>query len=415
MNPHPPSGAPVGTTRAFGRFLSANRPFIVVWLALLISLAGIGMVSPLLPKFAEDMGASGIWIALIFSGFAFTEVPLMPFVGRLSDRFGRKLFLSLGLLIFAVAAGGYYWSPGYHEIFLFRLVAGVGAAMVIPTAYAYVGDLAPRGREGRYMGVFNIALVIGFGSGPTLGGLAYDAFGLSATFISMGILSAVGFVMVLLLLPPARPSPVVRPSGPQTGFFSALVKDNTIRAVIIFQIVEGLTYGAVFTFLPIFMTNVRATTLAQVGLVLSARQVLNGLFAFPSGWLADRLNRVLLVTVGLTVLAVGIALVPVVGGFLALFCLFTIIGISESIALPAGNALTVERGRALGMGSVMGMFVMAHSLAIVGGSMAGALVETSLGLGWVFYSAGGVCLAGILAFNLFMRRGLAAASQPHYS
>jgi DHA1 family multidrug resistance protein-like MFS transporter len=396
---------------AVGRFLSANRPFIVVWLALLISLAGIGMVSPLLPKFAEDMGASGIWIALIFSGFALTEVPLMPFVGRLSDRFGRKLFLCLGLLVFAIAAGGYYWSPGYHEMFLFRLVAGVGAAMVIPTAYAYVGDLAPRGQEGRYMGIFNIALVIGFGSGPTLGGLAYDAFGLSATFVSMGILSVVGFLMVLVLLPPTRPSSVVRSSSPSTGFFTALVKDNTVRAVITFQIVEGLTYGAVFTFLPIFMTNVRGTTLAQVGLVLSARQVFNGVFALPSGWLADRLNRALLVTVGLTALAIGILFTPLVGGFVALLGLFTLIGVSESIALPAGNAITVDRGRALGMGSVMGMFVMAHSLAIVGGSMAGALVETSLGISWVFYCSAGVCLAGVLAFNVFMRRGLPPAKQ----
>jgi len=396
---------------AVGHFISANRPFIVVWLALLISLAGIGMVSPLLPKFAEDMGASGIWIALIFSGFALTEVPLMPLVGRLSDRFGRKLFLCLGLLIFAIAAGGYYWSPGYHEMFLFRLVAGVGAAMVIPTAYAYVGDLAPRGQEGRYMGVFNIALVMGFGSGPTLGGLVYDHLGLSATFVSMAILSMVGFLMVLVLLPPTRPSPVVRSSSPSTGFFTALVKDNTIRAVITFQIVEGLTYGAVFTFLPIFMTNVRGTTLAQVGLVLSARQVFNGVFALPFGWLADRLNRMLLVTVGLTALAMGILFTPLVGGFVALLGLFILIGISESIALPAGNAITVDRGRALGMGSVMGMFVMAHSLAIVGGSMAGALVETSLGINWVFYCSAAVCLAGVLAFNIFMRRGLRLAAR----
>jgi DHA1 family multidrug resistance protein-like MFS transporter len=212
------------SSRAIWRFFSTNRPFIVVWLALLISMAGIGMVSPLLPKFAEDMGATGIWIALIFSGFAFTQVPLMPFVGRLSDRFGRKLFLCVGLLIFAIAAGGYFWSPGYREMFLFRLVAGVGAAMVTPTAYAYVGDLAPRGQEGRYMGVFNIALVVGFGSGPTLGGLVHDAFGLSATFVSMGILSAVGFLMVLLLLPSSKPSPVSRPSGQSVSFFGSLIK-----------------------------------------------------------------------------------------------------------------------------------------------------------------------------------------------
>ncbi|MBM4444682.1 MAG: MFS transporter [Chloroflexi bacterium] len=409
MNPQPPPGAPLTPAGAVSRFLRDNRPFIVVWLALLISMAGIGMVSPLLPKFAEDMGATGIWIALIFSGFALTEVPLMPFVGRLSDRFGRKPFLFLGLLIYAVAAIGYYWAPGYREIFLFRLVSGVGAAMVVPTSYAYVGDLAPRGQEGRYMGVFNIALVIGFGSGPTLGGLVHDAFGLSATFISMAILSGAGFLMVLLFLPTDRPCAVPRPSGQSKGLLPAILKDNTIRAIAVFQIVEGLTYGAVFTFLPIFMTNVRGTTLAQVGLVLSARQMFNGLLAFPSGWLADRLNRVLLVTAGLSILAVGILLTPVVGGFAALFCLFIVVGIAESVALPAGNALSVERGRARGMGSVMGVFIMANSVAIVAGSTGGALIDSSLGISWVFYSAAGACLAGVLVFNFFMRRRLPAA------
>jgi MFS family permease len=171
----------------------------------------------------------------------------------------------------------------------------------------------------------------------------------------------------------------------------------------------------VFSFLPIFMTDVRGTTLAQVGLVLSARQILNGLFAYPSGWLADRLNRVLLVTVGLTVLAAGILLTPIVGGFAALLCLFLVVGMAESIALPAGNAITVDRGRALGMGSIMGIFIMANSTAVVAGSMAGALVDNTLGVSWVFYCAAGACMAGILAFNIFMRRGLPPANQPQRS
>ncbi len=187
------------------RFLGRNRPFVVVWLAVLISIAGIGMVSPLLPKFAEDMGASGAWLGLIFSGYAFTQVPLMPVVGRLSDRFGKKLFLVVGLLLYVMAAAGYLWAPGYRELFLFRLVSGAGAAMVIPTAYAYIGDLTPRGREGRYMGVFNIAMVAGYGVGPTLGGLVYDSYGMHATFASMCIMSGVGFLVVLLLLPGGKP------------------------------------------------------------------------------------------------------------------------------------------------------------------------------------------------------------------
>ena len=169
------------------RFLSDNKPFIVVWLALFISIVGIGMVSPLLPVFAEDMGASGIWLGLAFSGFAITQIPLMPLVGRFSDRTGKKFFLWSGLLIFAAAALGYVWSPSYHELVLFRVFSGIGVAMVIPTAFAYVGELAPLGYEARYMALFNMALIAGYGTGPVLGGVVYDGYGMDAAFASMAM------------------------------------------------------------------------------------------------------------------------------------------------------------------------------------------------------------------------------------
>ena len=166
------------------------------------------MVSPLLSVFAEEFGASGIWLGLAFSGFALSQIPLMPIVGRLSDRFGKRTFLWLGLLIYAIAAVGYFWAPGYKELVFFRIISGAGTAMVIPTAYAYVGELAPRGHEGRYMGLFNIAMIAGFGIGPMLGGIIHDSLGMDATFVSMGVLSIIGFFIALFFLPVRNPAPV---------------------------------------------------------------------------------------------------------------------------------------------------------------------------------------------------------------
>jgi len=390
----------------FVRFLSNNRSFVIVWVALLISIAGIGMVSPLLPKFAENMGASGIWIALAFSGFALSQVPLMPVVGRLSDRFGKKLFLWLGLLIYVIAAAGYVWSPTYRELVVFRVLSGVGTAMVIPTAYAYVGDLAPRGHEGRYMGLFNVGIIAGFGLGPMIGGIVQERLGMDATFASMGILGAAGFIMVLLLLPNRVPSTQVTQVDRPVSSFVFLLKDKTMRGLIIFQLVWGLNYGAVFTFLPMFMTTVRSTSIAQVGIVLSARSIVSGTLVYPFGWLADRVDRVHLVTLGMIAVAIGIFSVPWVGGFAALLCLFILMGAFESIAVPAANAITVDRGRTLGMGSVMGVFNMANSSAIVLGSIAGAGIERSAGVSWVFWCAAVIALAGVLGFNMFMRGGV---------
>jgi DHA1 family multidrug resistance protein-like MFS transporter len=390
------------------RFVAGYRAFAVVWLAVLISLAGIGMVSPLLPRFAEDMGATGTWLGLIFSGYAFTQVPLMPLVGRLSDRFGKKLFLLLGLLMYVVAAAGYLWAPGYRELFLFRLVSGVGAAMVVPTAYAYIGDLTPPGREGRYMGVFNIAMVAGYGLGPTLGGLIYDGYGMHAAFTSMCIMSGAGFLVVLLFLPRGAPPAATTPDGEGSFGLSALVGDSTMQALIVYMAAWGLAYGAVSTFLPVFLTEVRGATLAQVGIVLSVRSVLNGTLNYPYGRLADRLNRVLLVTVGLVAMAAGICLIPLAGGFAGAVVLFAGMGMLETVAMPAGNAITVETGRRLGMGSVMSLFNMANSAAVIVGAMGGAAIESSAGIARVFPAAAVAVVAGAVGFNLLMRRARAS-------
>lgn len=386
------------------RLAARYRPFAVVWLAVLISLAGIGMVSPLLPRFAEDMGASGPWLGLIFSGYAFTQVPLMPVVGRLSDRFGKKLFLLLGLLLYVGAAAGYLWAPGYREMFLFRLVSGAGAAMVVPTAYAYVGELTPRGSEGRYMGVFNIAMVAGYGLGPTLGGLIYDAFGMQATFTSMCIMSGAGSLVVLLFLPSrAPPAAGALSDGPAPGP-RALVRDPTMQALVIYMAAWGLAYGAVSTFLPVFLTEARGASLAQVGMVLSVRSVLNGTLNYPYGRLADRLSRRFLVTAGLAAMGVGICLIPRVGGFAGILGLFCGMGLLETVAMPAGNAITVETGRRLGMGSVMSLFNMSNSVAVIVGAMAGAGIEGGAGIEWVFPAAAGAVVAGAAGFNLLMAR-----------
>lgn len=386
-----------------------NKTFVVVWLALFVSIAGIAMVSPLLSVFAQDMGASGIWLGLAFSGFAISQIPLMLIIGRLSDRFGKQLFLWLGLLIFAIAAVGYFWSPTYKELVFFRVFSGVGSAMVIPTAYAYVGELSPRGHEGRYMGLFNIAMIAGFGIGPMLGGMVYDRLGMDATFISMGILSSLGAVVAFFFLPGRKSSLPAEAHRDVTTPFALMLKDNTIRGIVTFQLVLGLSYGAVVAFLGIFMTSELGTNLTLVGIVMSVRAIQNGTLAYPFGWLADRMNRVTLATVGLLVIGACTLFIPWAGSFALLVVLFVILGTFESMASPSINAITVGKGRVLGMGSVMGIFNTAMSAGLLIGALAGGAIDDSYGTAWVFRYAAIFAFAGVVVFNLFMRRKAVAS------
>ena len=403
-----PEDTAVGSRPRLTQFLSANKPFIIVWLALFIAIIGIAMVSPLMPVFAEEMGASGIWLGLAFSGFAISQVPLMPIVGRLSDRFNKKFFIWLGLLIYTIAAIGYFWSPGYHELVLFRILSGVGAAMVVPIAFSYVGELAPFGHEGRYMGLFNIAMIAGFWIGPVLRGIIHDSFSTNATFISMGILSILGFFIILFFLPSKVSPPVATNHSGITEFkepsssIASMLKDRTLQGITTLQLVFGLLFGTVLAFLGIWMITVLGTSIAQVGIMVSARAILNGTLAYPFGWLADRVNRVILTTVGMSLVVIGTFTIPWLGSFAPLLVLFMVMGACESMAIPSVTAIAVEKGRSMGMGSVMAVFNMAMSLGLVVGSIAGGAVESSLGIVAVFRIAAALGLAGIIVFNILI-------------
>ena len=178
-----------------------------------------------------------------------------------------------------------------------------------------------------------------------------------------------------------------------------------MRGIVAFQLVYGLLFGTVLAFVGIWMTTAIGTSVTQVGIVLSVRPILNGILAYPFGWLADRMNRVILASVGMVMVAIGTFSIPWLGSFAILLGLFMVIGIFESMAMPSVNAITVEKGRGMGMGSVMGVFSMAMSLGLVTGSMAGGVIESSMGIGAVFRGAAVLGFVGIVVFNVFMRRG----------
>jgi MFS family permease len=160
------------------------------------------------------------------------------------------------------------------------------------------------------------------------------------------------------------------------------------------------------------MTTVIGASVVQVGIILSARAIMNGTLAYPFGWLADRLNRVILVSVGMGVVAIGTFSIPWLGSFAPLLGLFVVMGIFESMAMPSVTAITVEKGRDTGMGSVMALFNMAMSLGLVIGSMAGGVIESSIGIVAVFRYAAALGLVGIVIFDVFMLRNARFSKEP---
>ena len=148
------------------------RAFGVLWFAMFVIAAGFGMVVPILPVFARDLGASGIWLGLAFSGFAITQTPLTPVMGRLGDRWGRRPFIVAGLAIYVFVGSGLALADSFQAVAGLRMVMGIGGACMFTSALATVGELSPKGQEGKYMGMFMVSFTSGLRHWPADRGLS---------------------------------------------------------------------------------------------------------------------------------------------------------------------------------------------------------------------------------------------------
>lgn len=385
----------------------------VLMLVMFTATAGLGLVGPLLPILARNLGAGGIWLGLAFSGFAVSQTPLMPVFGRFSDRVGRKPFLAGGALVYALVAVGMAFAPNYYVLIGFRICGGVGAAMLFPVAMAYAGEMSPKGQEGSFMGLFQLAMMLGWSTGPLTGGLIADAFGIRYAFLSQTALSMLAVLVVLLWLPePKRRSAGERELEPAQPSLLSILRLRPVRALSIFQVIWATNQAIIVSFSAIYLTDSLGAATAMVGVLFSARQAVSGVLQPMGGRLADRLNRTLMVVVGASVAGAMSFAIPFAPNAFAVLLLFVISGVAEAFSVPAANAIAVEQGRSVGMGALMGVVNMAMSAGLVLGGISGGFVKDALDIEATFRLAGILSIVGAGLFFLLMPGALGRAPRP---
>ncbi|MDX1632193.1 MAG: MFS transporter [Thermoanaerobaculia bacterium] len=292
---------------------SPEFPRVTLFFTVFLDLAGFGMILPLLPFYAQRYGADAFQVGLLFSVYSLSQAIGAPFLGRISDRFGRRPILlitvaghGLSLVLFALAGN-------FTVLLVARIAAGIFAAN-FSIAQAYVADVTPPETRAKGMGLVGAALGMGFVVGPGLGGLL-SFFGQVAVPLGAAVLAAVNFAMIFQALPeslkgtarrrPARWNPIrgLREIGAPTGTLLVVF----FLIIVAFSAMEGtlaLFCEAVFGF-GVAETSV---LLVMIGIVIAIVQ--GGLL----GRLVERFGERGLVRVGIALMALGLLGVPLSAG-----------------------------------------------------------------------------------------------------
>lgn len=374
----------------------------LVFVTVLLDLVGFGIIIPLLPYFATELGASALQIGLIGASYSLMQFVFAPVWGSLSDRFGRRPLLLVGLFGSALSYLMFGLATSLAVLLLSRVIGGIMGA-TIPVAQAIVADSTTPERRARGMGMIGAAFGLGFIFGPWIGGeLSHFGYGVPG-LVAAGVtgLNAVAAIFFLPeSLPPERR---VQTTGGRSALVQraksarrALGRATIRRPIFVFFLMTWGFAGFTLT-LPLFLADplglsakITGRLFAYVGLISAAIQ---GRLIGP---LVERFGERMVAVSGGLLLATGIAGIAVFPSRPALFATLALVGVGWGCVVPSLQSLISRRALPREQGEILGVNQSAASAARVIGPVAAGWGFGVLGWRLGFLSGAGLVFLGAL-------------------
>jgi EmrB/QacA subfamily drug resistance transporter len=233
------SMSPAGSARASTDPGAGRHRAILaaVCLSLALVVAGVAMLNVALPTMTRALGASQTDQQWIVDGYTVALAALLLFAGALGDRFGRRRALVVGLTLFAAANAVSAFTNSAGALIVWRVLAGVGAALIMPATLSTITSVFPPERRATAVGVW--AGIAGAGGmiGLLVAGAMLEQWWWGSIFVITAVLGAVALVATLVMVPETRSSHVVRLDPP-----GALLSIAAVGGLV-FGIIEGPSRG----------------------------------------------------------------------------------------------------------------------------------------------------------------------------
>jgi len=383
--------------------LTFGKELILVALAGTIAVMGLGFIIPLFPIYVAQKGANNFQLGLIVSGFTISQFLVQPFFGGLSDRFGRKIFMVGGLVCYGLVASLYILADSLSQIFLIRLLNGVGAGMIWPALAAFIIDQAPMDRRGETMGFLSSMEMFGFAVGPLLGGALYSLGGMDLPFLGCSILAFLGAGLVWRMIQE-------KPSAPRSGgarflerYGFAALRLADIRLLCLIGLGEAFVWGMIITLLPVMASGMGVPP-GRIGWLFSAYFIVFILLQWPMGRWSDRHGRKMPILVGMSVYTSAVFLLSLGGSLLYLLLVLAVAGAGLGIYSPSVRVaiadLTSEKVR----GASMGVFFTTRMMGFFLGPNLGGMMADRFGPGFPFLVGAATLGMGIWASSRLSAR-----------
>jgi multidrug resistance protein len=370
-----------------------------------VDMIGFMVVLPLLPFYALKLDASPEIIGQLIAAFSIAQLMAAPLWGRVSDRYGRRPALLIGLSASAIAYVVFGLASSIWLLFLSRLVQGAGGGTT-GVAQAYVADTVQPGDRARALGWLSAATSAGVMVGPAIGSFTAQ-FGQAVPGMFAAALCLINVFFAWKWLPESHREPASVATAPRRPIWHpawiALRHPGTpIGRLLWIYGVGMLAFASMTSVMALYLGAQFAIDETTIGYIFLYVGVLS--FVMRSlllGPIVDRIGETWAMRIGTVLLVLGLALYPLPRDLWTLALVIPLVPIGTALLFPATTSLMSRHSEPGELGTTMGVAQTFAGLARVTAPILATITFQRLGHGWPFYVAAGyVGLVGIMAFQV---------------
>lgn len=358
-------------------------------------MVGFGIIIPVLPFYAEEMGASPTQLGLLMAVYSLMQLIFAPMWGRISDRIGRKPVIMIGIIGLALSFFLMALSTQLWMLFAARILGGFLSSANMPTVMAYVADITTEEDRGKGMGIIGASVGLGFIFGPAIGGI-FSEIDLHIPFFLSGTSALLTFFLVMFVLKESLPLDKREGKTSERASLREALK-GPVSILYFMQLFVSVSLAGLEATFAYFAAERAGLGTVQLGYIF---MIMGFAGALVQGGLVGRLTKKFgegfVIQLGIIISAVGFALILLVDSFTTAAVYLTIFGIGNGFIRPSISSLLTKKSTT-GHGSTTGFLSSFDSLGrIIGPPLGGSLFSVAVGLPYMT----GIVLS-VIAFLLF--------------
>jgi len=399
-----------------------RSPLFAIFLIVFVDVLGVGITVPVMPLFAKDeLGATAFEVGLLPTIYFIVQAVAAPWLGRLSDRVGRRPVLILSQFGTFGALALSAWAPSLTWLLVARALDGLTGGN-ISVAFAYVGDVSKPEQRARAMGVINAGFGAGFMFGPAIGGYLGGLYGPRVPFMAAAGVSLVTIMLSAFRLKESRRPEAAQagaaggagpgPTAPKRLSFGEVARLEGVPRVLLIAFFTQLgmlcftsmwVLWADATLLSDYTKGDQQKVVGQVFTVLGVFQLITQ--AFIVGRLVKGIGEKRMITLGLVARGAAWAGMAFAPSVLVMFACLPFASFGSGIAQPALMALLTFAVPGHMRGQALGVLSAAESVGrMLGPMLAGLLFEVVAPGAPVLMAAGISMLAALIALTLPIKK-----------